>query len=146
MKKTYKNKGFTLVELIVVIAIIMILSAMAVPRIIKYVDEAKEAQIETDFVEIKNAMERALIECKLDGGTLRPGFYDSLGNVIIGANLVGHFKATLPGKMKYVGTFYEENEKENQLTTVGWVFGSLEETFTVTFRLNGVERYMAFYY
>ncbi|MFV0520475.1 MAG: type IV pilin protein [Lachnospirales bacterium] len=142
MKKTNKNKGFTLVELIVVIAIIMILSAMAVPRIIKYVDEAKEAQIETDFIEIKNAMERALIECKLDGGTLRPGDYSNLGGAIQGANLVGHFEETLPGKM----TFNSNPTEMNDLTIVGSVFAPDEYKFTVTFKLNGVERYMAFYY
>ena len=37
------DKGFTLVELIIVIAIISILSAAIVPAIIRYIDKSKKA-------------------------------------------------------------------------------------------------------
>lgn len=46
MKKLKKdNKGFTLVELIVVIVILAILAAILVPALLGYIDRAKQQQI-----------------------------------------------------------------------------------------------------
>ena len=46
MKKLRKdNKGFTLVELIVVLVILAILAAILVPALLGYIDEAKQKQI-----------------------------------------------------------------------------------------------------
>lgn len=45
MKKFRKNKkGFTLVEVVVVLVIIAILIAIAVPSVMKYIDDANEAK------------------------------------------------------------------------------------------------------
>ena len=45
MKKIRKNKkGFTLVEVVVVLVIIAILIAIAVPSVMKYIDDANEAK------------------------------------------------------------------------------------------------------
>lgn len=41
----YKNKGFTLVELIVVLVILAILAALLVPALTGYIDKAKEKKI-----------------------------------------------------------------------------------------------------
>lgn len=47
MKKN-NNKGFTLVELIVVLVILAILAAILVPALLGYIDKAKQAQYEEE--------------------------------------------------------------------------------------------------
>jgi len=57
------NKGFTLVELIVVLVILAILAAILVPALLGYIDEAKRKQ---DLLNAKNcltAMQAQLVEC-----------------------------------------------------------------------------------
>ena len=44
-KKSTSNKGFTLVELIVVLVILAILAAILVPALLGYIDRAREKQI-----------------------------------------------------------------------------------------------------
>lgn len=43
-----KKRGFTLVELIVVIAIILVLSAALVPQLVKYVERAKQSNCQLE--------------------------------------------------------------------------------------------------
>jgi prepilin-type N-terminal cleavage/methylation domain-containing protein len=45
MRKKNSNKGFTLVELIVVLVILAILAAILVPALLGYIDRAKQQQI-----------------------------------------------------------------------------------------------------
>lgn len=47
MKKT-NNKGFTLVELIVVLVILAILAAILVPALLGYIDKARQKQVTTN--------------------------------------------------------------------------------------------------
>jgi prepilin-type N-terminal cleavage/methylation domain-containing protein len=53
------NKGFTLVELIIVIAIIAVLGAVIAPQYIKYVEKSKEASDKAAVAEILHAAEVA---------------------------------------------------------------------------------------
>ena len=60
------NKGFTLVELIIVIAIIAILTVVAAPQYIKYVDKARWSKDQNNAASILTAVEAAAIDYNSD--------------------------------------------------------------------------------
>lgn len=59
MKKT-NNKGFSLVELIIVIAIMAILAGAIAPALIKYIDKSRKSNDVTSAKAIKTAIETAM--------------------------------------------------------------------------------------
>lgn len=54
----HKQQGFTLIELMVVVAIIAILASIAVPSYTRYVARAKVAEAISQLSDIRNRMER----------------------------------------------------------------------------------------
>ena len=70
-----KQAGFNLIELMIVVAVIAILSSIAVPAYNDYVKRAKRAQAQGALLELASAMERFFTEnntyCGSDtGGTI----------------------------------------------------------------------------
>lgn len=62
MKTNKKKKGFTLIELIVVIAILGILAAILIPKFTGFQDKAKATQALTDAKNIATAIDGWYIE------------------------------------------------------------------------------------
>lgn len=56
-KENMNNKGFSLVELIIVIAIMAILIVVLAPQYLKYVEKSRVASDQTTIVEYINAMQ-----------------------------------------------------------------------------------------
>lgn len=83
MKKT-NNKGFSLVELIIVIAIMAILAGAIAPALIKYIDKSRKSNDVSSAKTIKTAIETAL-------GT--ESVYETLTNTTTATKIV-----IVPGK------------------------------------------------
>ncbi len=77
-----KNKGFTLVELIVVLVILAILAAILVPTLLGYIDKAREKQ---ELLNAKNCLTAVQAELSeryaLYANDLKPGYKEA--NLII---------------------------------------------------------------
>ena len=63
MKKSNNKKGFTLVELVIVVAVIAILSAILIPTIGSVIKDAKDAAVKSD---IKTYVANKMIESEVD--------------------------------------------------------------------------------
>lgn len=99
-----KRKGFTLLELIVVMAIIGVLSAIAVPNYIKYVQKANNAKIEADGKLIEEAVLIAMLELQKSG-------QDTGTASEIVSRIEKHVKETLPSiKNITFGALYSSND------------------------------------
>ena len=64
-RKTWgEPQGFTLIELMIVVAIVAILSAVAYPSYIKYVARANRSAAESFMLEVANRQERYLVDAR----------------------------------------------------------------------------------
>lgn len=73
MKKLMKkknNKGFSLVELIVVVLILGILAVALAPQVMKWVDKAKENSDKNQMKDIESAVNIAISEAQSEGWTI----------------------------------------------------------------------------
>ena len=68
-----KNKGFTLVELIVVLVILAILAAILVPVLLGYIDEAKTKRYLPNAKACMDAAQAAFVEQYAINGDVAPG-------------------------------------------------------------------------
>jgi type IV pilus assembly protein PilA len=68
--KDSRNKGFSLVELIIVIVIMAVLIAFLIPQFVRQVEKSKEARDLQDVEEYKVAIESMIMEDALPSGRI----------------------------------------------------------------------------
>ena len=85
MKHTNK-KGFTIVELVIVIAVIAILAAVLIPNLSRLVEKANESKA---LQEAENAMKADLVEANADYKTNGDEYY--VVSVKVGESVEGYY-------------------------------------------------------
>ena len=90
MKKSMQ-KGFTLIELMIVVAIIAILAAIAIPQYQTYVAKSQVSRVMSESGQIRTAVEACILDGRNDiglaAGECDPGATGS--NLVVGGSQVG---------------------------------------------------------
>ena len=74
-----QRKGFTLIELMIVIAIIIILAAIAIPNYLRMTDRARRSRVAGDFASTATALEAYMVDWGAYPLTTAPGTADQFG-------------------------------------------------------------------
>lgn len=67
MKRKFNNKGVSLIELLVVIGIMVVLTAVLAPLFVKYIDRAKQVKVEKEASEFVKSAQLAFVEVAMTG-------------------------------------------------------------------------------
>ncbi len=91
-----EREGFTLIELLIVVVIIGILAAIAIPKFAATKDKAKLASVRSDLRNIMSAQEAYYIDWGQYTGSLSTTVFDpSAGNSVSMTGSTGSFTATV---------------------------------------------------
>lgn len=115
LKKNNKKKGFTLIELVAVLAIIAVLSASLAPKLSNYITEAKKVNVLNEAKNIVTAYEA--YNQKLNTSESNTSVLD----------LIGENKPLETGSIKRIPTDFYVSDCRNLLDTDKYTF-DLDDT------------------
>ncbi len=120
MKKT-NNKGFSLVELIIVIAIMAVLIGVLAPQFIKYVERSRESTDLQNIAETKTAVESYVADNQIEGEKaitvkVTPGSGSTPGTIVVAGD------GYTANDLKEYGIADSQNLKSNSWATFTWTY------------------------
>ena len=137
MNRTNK-KGFTIVELVIVIAVIAILAAVLIPNLLRLVEKANESKA---LQEAESAMKLDLIEANGEYKTIAESYYKV--SLTVGESATGYFTksgegesvsyADATGNVTENTTYYAKYQGtvNTEVTTYQYESDSYTSTFTI---------------
>ena len=134
------NKGFSLVELIVVIAIMAILTAVLAPSLLQYVERSRAQKDDSAMGEVTDAVEIAIADQDVYDEVLRytcrnnvSCYVDNSSGSLTGAALEAKKIYTNAAKTEF--TFGDDCRKDDE---AAWEYDGVMRGMTITFKSTGV--------
>lgn len=134
MKKiTKNNKGFSLIELIIVIAIMAVLVAIIAPNLTKYLGSSKKQTDKKNLDEVKQQVVNAISDASANEITVPAATItvsDSSGSISVSGGDGGSFDAILTTVLKGATTKSKEDPSKTSIQFT--ISGSVSAGFEVT--------------
>ena len=132
--KKMNNKGFSLIELIIVIAIMAILVAIIAPNLTKYLGKSKKNTDKKNADEIASQVQTTITDYETDEGSIFSGSHTSgtitwSGKTASGANFAAGFISLLN---KNITSSTTSKEKSNVNTTCTIEKSTSGDGYTIT--------------
>jgi len=119
-----KNKGFTLIEMLVVIAIIGLLAYFLVPHLLGAQDKAKEASVKS----VMRSVQLAIEGYNLENNTYPIATNTAITSLVNNYLKVGSYMVTVP-KNPFTGAAYTDAEVSGKII---YDYNNLTGVYTIT--------------